>query len=275
MAFVTAAANLRAHIYHIPEKTRFEAKQIAGNIIPAIATTNAIVSGLVVVQALHILAQRWDETRIVSIARRPTRMFTTFPTGAPNPACDVCHDVYVGLAADPMRARLGDVLDAVRRPRDDGGLGIGTEMDFSIADGARILYDADLEDNVGKTLGQIGIRVGSTLSLTDEDGEYATVQLMLLPTEGSEQVLKLPEHPPALRKRPAVKVEPEDSSSDDDIAVVQTPVPQKRAADDADAATQVSKKRAADSEDAGASGASPGAKKARVGASMDAAIVLD
>lgn len=53
--FVTAASNLRSSAYGIETKTRWEVKEMAGNIIPAIATTNAIVSGLIVLQALHLL----------------------------------------------------------------------------------------------------------------------------------------------------------------------------------------------------------------------------
>src|SRR4051812_1503346 len=62
--FVTASSNLRSFAYGIEEKTRWEVKgalvpallslltdlrtpEMAGNIIPAIATTNAIISGIV------------------------------------------------------------------------------------------------------------------------------------------------------------------------------------------------------------------------------------
>lgn len=38
--FVCTTANLRAHQYGITRQTRFQVKSIAGNIIPAIATTN-------------------------------------------------------------------------------------------------------------------------------------------------------------------------------------------------------------------------------------------
>ena len=41
---------------------------MAGNIIPAIATTNAIIGGLIVVEALNILADRFDKCKTVSFA---------------------------------------------------------------------------------------------------------------------------------------------------------------------------------------------------------------
>ena len=53
--FVAASANIRSTIFGIERKSRFDIKQMAGNIIPAIATTNAIVAGLCVLQSLKIL----------------------------------------------------------------------------------------------------------------------------------------------------------------------------------------------------------------------------
>ncbi len=53
---VTAASNLRAACYGIPPQSIFTAKGMAGNIIHAIATTNAITSGLIVTEACKILA---------------------------------------------------------------------------------------------------------------------------------------------------------------------------------------------------------------------------
>ena len=40
---------------------------MAGNIIPAIATTNAIISGVIVMQALNILKGNLDKCKTVSL----------------------------------------------------------------------------------------------------------------------------------------------------------------------------------------------------------------
>jgi len=54
--FVTASSNLRSFIFGIEQKSKFDVKGIAGNIIHAIATTNAIVAGLQVLDAVKLLA---------------------------------------------------------------------------------------------------------------------------------------------------------------------------------------------------------------------------
>ncbi|KAL3108665.1 hypothetical protein niasHT_019186 [Heterodera trifolii] len=48
--FVTSASNLRAENYNIEKADRMKTKQIAGKIIPALATTTALVSGLVCIE---------------------------------------------------------------------------------------------------------------------------------------------------------------------------------------------------------------------------------
>lgn len=51
MAFVAAAANIRMLTYRIKPLSFYSIKSMAGNIIPAIASTNSIVSGLEVTES--------------------------------------------------------------------------------------------------------------------------------------------------------------------------------------------------------------------------------
>lgn len=53
--FITAAANLRALNYSISTADRHNVKQIAGKIIPAIATTTSLVTGLAVLETLKFI----------------------------------------------------------------------------------------------------------------------------------------------------------------------------------------------------------------------------
>ena len=74
---------------------------MAGNIIPAIATTNAIVAGLCVLQAIHVLNDELEKGRMVFISRRPDQAFIAETLRPPNPYCPVCSIVRAQLSISP------------------------------------------------------------------------------------------------------------------------------------------------------------------------------
>ena len=77
--FVTSASNLRSEVFHIARKSRWDVKEIAGKIVPAIATTNAIIGGFIVLEALKVRAVR--AARVVC-ARRARIAHAHTPAGA-------------------------------------------------------------------------------------------------------------------------------------------------------------------------------------------------
>lgn len=63
--FVVSSANIRATIFGIDRKSLFDVKQMAGNIVPAIATTNAIVAGLCVLESFKVLRGDYAQSKEV------------------------------------------------------------------------------------------------------------------------------------------------------------------------------------------------------------------
>jgi ubiquitin-like 1-activating enzyme E1 B len=93
--FVTACANIRMYIFNIQNKSRFEVKSMAGNIIPAIATTNAVIAGCIVMEAIKILNNQVEKCKTVYLRRQPNprkKILVTESLEPPNPKCYVCSD---------------------------------------------------------------------------------------------------------------------------------------------------------------------------------------
>src|SRR6202012_2820746 len=106
--FVAASANLRSVIFGIETKSKFDIKQMAGNIIPAIATTNAMVAGLCVMQAFKVLKGEFGRNKWLWLWNGSLRTDTL---DKPNPECAVCSVAMARLRADLEKATLRHVVE--------------------------------------------------------------------------------------------------------------------------------------------------------------------
>ncbi|XP_039046763.1 SUMO-activating enzyme subunit 2-like [Hibiscus syriacus] len=153
VVFVTAASYIRASYFGIPLHSLFEAKRIAGNIVHAVASTNAIIAGLIVIEASKVLKRDSNNYRMTYCLEHPSRKLLLMPVEPyePKKSCYVCSEI--------VKARLG--------------------MNFPLLMRATILYEVgeDLEEdmvavyaaNLEKALSELPSPVISATVLTVED----------------------------------------------------------------------------------------------------------
>ncbi|KAI0685827.1 repeat in ubiquitin-activating protein-domain-containing protein [Cytidiella melzeri] len=164
--FVTAAANLRSAAYGIPGKSRWEVKEMAGNIIPAIATTNAIIAGLIVLQALHSLRKSYSALRNLAEPQVWSLQRRTHASSLRSSAVTLGEGVF------------GEGKGSVTGPRE-----------VSVYEEQRVLSDPDWDDNNARTLESLNVTRGKFLTIVDEESEYATIQVAIgaLPPNNSAE----------------------------------------------------------------------------------------
>ncbi|KAH8696331.1 putative ubiquitin-like activating enzyme [Talaromyces proteolyticus] len=174
--FVAASANLRSVVFGIETKSKFDIKQMAGNIIPAIATTNAMTAGLCVLQAFKVLKDDYNQAKMVFLERSGVRAINTDSLRPPNPYCAMCSVAQGRVFVDIEHATLNDLVEDIVQ----GKLDYGEE--FSINTDAGMIYDPDLEDNLPKKLKDLGVASESLLTVIDEkdDEPFVNVELMVV-----------------------------------------------------------------------------------------------
>ena len=178
MSFVTAAANLRSTVFGIEAKSKFEAKQMAGNIIPAIATTNAMAAGLCVLQAFKVLRNQIEKAKMVFLERPSARIINSEPVRPPNPECPTCSIAQSSIQVDPTRATLSNLVEDVLKSQ----LGYGDDISISRDEG--LLYDPDFDDNLSKKFADLGLCTDNVLTVADEADKNPRVNLALTLQEG-------------------------------------------------------------------------------------------
>ena len=248
--FVTASANLRSAVFGIETKSKFDVKQMAGNIIPAIATTNAMTAGLCVLQAFKVMRGNYfgaKSAKMIYLERGGPRAMNSESLRPPNPDCAVCGIATSRLEVDPTRATLNDLVEDVLRLQ----LGYGEELTINNEVGT--VYDPDLDDNLGKKFEDLGIKDESFLTVIDDEEENPRVNLQFvvsskaLPEDGKPVVLVTKPDIARRPRKPAAETNGETVIAVDPMTNGTSTAKRKRVADDADldGGTPVKKAQAA------------------------------
>ena len=200
--FVSAAANLRSHVFGIPTNSEWEIKQMAGNIIPAIATSNALTASLSVMLSYKVLRSKVgrnealakptannslpttilsgkDElplggSKMVFLNSKSTeRVITTQGLGHPDPRCPVCSPVYAKLRIPKdTKPTLGHLVDEISAKL--------KYEEFQISTSIGVVYEPDLDDNLPRALSDLGVDLNSNSFITvTDDSDEPRVDLIL------------------------------------------------------------------------------------------------
>ncbi|CAL0328741.1 unnamed protein product [Lupinus luteus] len=171
--FVTAAANIRAASFGIPLHNLFEAKGIAGNIVHAVATTNAVIAGLIVIEAMKVLRNDIQSYRMTYCLEHPSRNMLLMPVEPfePNKSCYVCSETPLSLEVNTNHSKLKDLVEKIVKAK------LGMDLPL-IMNASSLLYEAgDVEDdmvpiyeaNLEKVLSELPSPVTGGTMLTVED----------------------------------------------------------------------------------------------------------
>ncbi|XP_059653750.1 SUMO-activating enzyme subunit 2 isoform X2 [Cornus florida] len=172
--FVAAAANIRASSFGIPLHSLFEAKGIAGNIVHAVATTNAVIAGLIVIEAIKVLQQDINSYRMTYCLEHPSKKMLLMPVEPfePNKSCYVCSETPLLLEVNTHRSKLRDFVEKIVKAK----LGMSLPL---IMHGPALLYEVgdDLDEdmvanyaaNFEKVLSELPSPVIGGTMLTVED----------------------------------------------------------------------------------------------------------
>ncbi|CAH6720314.1 ubiquitin-activating enzyme E1-like [[Candida] jaroonii] len=224
--FVVSASNLRSSIFGIDVMSKFDIKQIAGNIIPAIATTNAIISGFSDLQSLNYFKSYElsnQDANTVFVSMKPNRFVARATLASPNPQCASCSLSSRGIMSlSSLDGTLQELIDNIKEfyKYEDISLILGKN---------KLIYDFDFEDNVDRSLNSLGFKSGETLLVQDDNDELENLELYII--IGEE--FKLPEL--TLRAKKVFKEETDAEDDEpieegvvDDIIEVEPPIKKQK-----------------------------------------------
>lgn len=178
--FVTAAANLRSYNYGIPPQSLFDAKGMAGNIVHAVATTNAIVAGLIVMECMKVLEKELSKNVMTYVLQFPSnkKLLQPVDPAQPNQMCYVCRQAQLMLSLSTIKTTLNHVVSHVVKGRlslNSPSIIVGDNIIYEEGDCLEPEETALYKRNLGKILQDLpggGVVHNSILAVSDYDQRF-------------------------------------------------------------------------------------------------------
>lgn len=144
----------------------FNKLALAGNIVPAIATTNAVIAGLLVLEAVKVIKGDISACKMIHCVRAPSMMKRKqcflYPVGIskPNPDCYICSSNFLTIQCNCDITTLGYFVNEILKKN----LSMIQPL-INVGDNLIYEYDEDMEDDekedmqnqLSKMLHQVGI----------------------------------------------------------------------------------------------------------------------
>lgn len=184
LRFVMATANLRSKIFNIPLKSEFDIKQIAGNIIPAVATTNAIMAGFSALSSINYYTETTNELRVskskmIFDSSSLDKVVNSSKLIKPNPHCSACSVVKGIVKLDLSITKISDLRDMILQK-----FNYDDDIEILTLDDSKLIYDYDLEDNLNKLVSNF-IKDEDVLLISDSDEVLDIIELYVINVPGS------------------------------------------------------------------------------------------
>ncbi|CAK9435983.1 uncharacterized protein LODBEIA_P05730 [Lodderomyces beijingensis] len=222
MNFVTAASNLRSNIFHIPMKSKFEVKEIAGSIVPAIATTNAMIAGFAAAKAgdyfkLDVHDADFREVAGKSYATivvfRPNDYVASAELGRPNKQCPndgiSSRGIFCVSAKDFANETLGWLIEKLVKKYSFSKEFVSIQVGKS-----NLVYDGEFDEYYETKLNKVpGFRDQEVVLIQDDEDRLENLELYLTVDDDVDAETKLPQ----LKLRPKqIEGKSGDQDGDDD-----------------------------------------------------------
>ncbi|KAJ3434721.1 sumo-activating enzyme subunit [Anaeramoeba flamelloides] len=212
LAFVACVANLRAFIFGITMQSTFEIKGIAGSIIPAVASTNAIVAGIAVKEVTNVLGwlktKKDESCKSTWVGIPPKRiLLQPFRLENSNKKCLVCKLQCITLKVNVEQILVKTLIKEVAK-----------ELDFESATlgfGSNCIYDPydEMEENLEKKCCQFKIEHDSIVELDDTEIDFNVKVIIVHDPQIKEQQFQIVFH--GDKPKPTTKEEQEEEEEEE------------------------------------------------------------